>query len=205
MDDNFVLQHAVLATEEMIERQTGSNLCFRIESITSEFGITSITAIVTDNGSNILRAVVLLDASPQISCFSHNVYLAVMQGCKTDSVKRLLSALKRLVKHFNKSAKKTTALKKSQRDALGPDVAGQDSQVLTLVAHVKTRWNSIFAMCERMVKLRYYVEDVLTDPAQFARADAAVLKLTPSQWSMMEKVIPSFDTVQACYCFARWH
>ena len=184
IDEHFEFQHAVLATEEMTERQTGENLAVCIQDITSEFNINSASAVVTDNGANILRAIDLIDDWPQLSCFDHNIHLSVKKGLKTESIKRLLKAVKTIVKHFRKSAKKTNALKQRQRDA-----GIEEKDLLRLIMSIKTRWYSVCVMLERLVKLKVHVEAVLNDRAQFRTRDAITLKLTESQWTMVNKVI----------------
>jgi hypothetical protein len=55
-------------------------------------------------------------------------------------------------------------------------IKGDDGKPLNLVQYVRTRWNSVYEMFERLVKLRWPVAAVLSDRTFVKAADAETLK-----------------------------
>ena len=76
-------------------------------------------------------------------CFSHTLQLAVEEVVKIPVVSKALARCRRLVSHFNHSAKSTYMLKQKQSHL-------QHKQ-LALVQDVVTRWNSAYYMAERIL------------------------------------------------------
>ena len=76
-------------------------------------------AITTDNGSNIIRATKNLQWQ-QLSCFGHNLNIAVTNAVKDDNrLTRALGLCRKIVSTFSYSWKKKRDLKKSS-DGKGP-------------------------------------------------------------------------------------
>ena len=102
-----------------------------------------IVGITTDSGSNILAAVDLLQW-PHVSCFSHTLQLGVEKAMKLPQVAKTLARCRRLVGHFNHSAKSSYLLKKKQLDL--------HHVKHSLIQDVVTRWNSAYYMVERVLE-----------------------------------------------------
>jgi len=68
-----------------------------------------------------------------------------------NNVSKCVGAASRLVGHFSHSPLATGALNKRQEEM---NITGENGQPLRLVQYVKTRWNSVYDMFDRLVKLR---------------------------------------------------
>jgi hypothetical protein len=106
--------------------------------------------------------------------------LCINSALKKDPVCRTVAAARRLVSHFKKSAKATTALAEKQREL---NVAEHK-----LVQDVATRWKSVYLMLDRLLEQRGAVSAVLTDSSVSKRSDRD-LELTTSQWRMAEDIV----------------
>jgi len=90
-------------------------------------------------------------------CSSHKLHLAVTGSMGTDKVtsnpiSKCVSAASRLVGHFSHSPLAELEMESRQTSMA---IHGENGKPLKLVQHVKTRWNSVYDMFERLVKLRY--------------------------------------------------
>ena len=99
--------------------------------------------------------------------------LCIKAGLEVNEIQQVVSAARRLVEHFKKSELANTALQKRQQQ-MSPD---QD--VLQIVQDVKTRWNSVYYMIDRLLKLRLPISAVLAD-STVTRRDHRHLDLQPS-------------------------
>ena len=151
-----------LGTMPVSERHTGDNISSWIEEILGNFGISTqkVVSFVHDNGSNFVRAGKILSEKfgwSSESCAGHDLQLCIKAGLEVNEIQQVVSAARRLVEHFKKSELANTALQKRQQQ-MSPD---QD--VLQIVQDVKTRWNSVYYMIDRLLKLRLPISAVLAD------------------------------------------
>ena len=129
----------------MPEDHSGTNIQERLDGCYDRYDIRSkVFAGVADNGSNVRSALETSDYH-RISCFAHNLNLAVKEGLGTEKARRLRSACKHLVKRFKKSTLAKEALQQHQRN--------QGEYPYIVLIEQKTRWNSTYAMFERTQKL----------------------------------------------------
>ena len=100
---------------EFPESHTGANIADELESIMDEWKLhkQGLSAVTTDNGSNVVSAIDVLGCI-RMPCFSHTSQLAVEQVLKLPRVSSALARCRRLVSHFNHSAKSTYMLKQKQ-------------------------------------------------------------------------------------------
>ncbi len=145
IDDAFQLQSHLLGTREFPESHNAENINDELQEIVRNWGLTEsgVAGITTDNGSNILAAVDLLQW-PRVSCFSHTLQLGVEKAMKLPQVAKALARCRRLVSHFNHSAKSSYLLKNKQEDL--------HHKKHSLVQDVVTRWNSAYYMVERVLE-----------------------------------------------------
>ena len=66
-------------------------------------------------------------------------------------ISKCVSAASKLVGHFSHSPLATNELEKRQQQM---GIMGDSGKPLHLVQHVRTRWNSVYEMFQRLVKLR---------------------------------------------------
>lgn len=134
---------------------TGQNLYELLRSLLEEWNL--LTAgknifFVTDNGRNIVKAIEIGECEDnwqRISCFAHTLQLCIgdaKKSCK--NFKILVKKCRSIVGYFARYSVARAKLKRIQK-LLNPN-----SRPLLLIQDVDTRWNSEFAMFERLLKLR---------------------------------------------------
>ncbi len=139
--DDYELESKVLETKEFSESHTGSHIADELVGILSDWKLvpSMLSAITTDNGSNIVLATSILEW-PRLACFSHTLQLA---ATRLPQLSCALGRCRRLVGHFNHSYKSCYILKKKQVDL--------QHKNLSLIQDVQTRWNSTYFMAERII------------------------------------------------------
>lgn len=153
------LQSITFGVIELDERHTAEYLGEVIENICSNWNITSekIKAVVTDNGANMVKAVVdLYGKNKHLPCFAHTLNLVANKPFDEkdglDDIKDLLNSIKQIVKHFKHSVQASDELRKAQDNMQTP---------LRLIQSVCTRWNSTYYQLERFIKLSDKVAPIL--------------------------------------------
>lgn len=135
-------------------QHTADKICAQLTRITEEWGITDkILAVVTDNGANMVAAVRKAGWT-HYPCFAHNLNLLVK-----DSIKALPDLLElqqksgAIAAFFHHSTKATDKRKDIQERQKFPEQK--------LIQAVKTRWNSVFHMWQRLLGQKEAVTTVL--------------------------------------------
>ena len=86
----------VLDTVEMNESHTSINLVNKITGVLKDWGINEKKLVfVSDNASDITKAVAELGGCPWLGCMGHNINLVIQQALKEPNVKQLLDHLKK--------------------------------------------------------------------------------------------------------------
>ena len=100
--DNWELQCYCLQTMYCPEDHTGENLVSALESTLEAWALQSKqqSCLTTDNGSNFTKAACLLDW-PHISCFGHNLHLAVTAATEDNRVSRAYGICHKIVNTFS--------------------------------------------------------------------------------------------------------
>ncbi|XP_065115787.1 E3 SUMO-protein ligase ZBED1-like [Paramisgurnus dabryanus] len=186
--EDWRLENFVLATKKMEESHTAEHISQTLKEVISDWDIpgTKIVSVVHDNATNMVACTNQLAQDPSwgnvqgVRCAGHTLQLCINSALKKDPVCRTVAAARRLVSHFKKSAKATTALAEKQREL---NVAEHK-----LVQDVATRWNSVYLMLDRLLEQRGAVSAVLTDSSVSKRSDRD-LELTTSQWRMAEDIV----------------
>lgn len=104
-----------------------------------------VTAIVTDNGANMIKICELLGIR-HMPCFAHTLNLAISDSLDLPEVEQIISKCKRIVIFFKKSSAGWLALKLEQQER-NPDIFP-----LKVIQDVPTRWNSTHHMLSRILK-----------------------------------------------------
>ena len=179
MEEDFSLQSHLLATKEFSDSHTAENISEELQAILGEWNLSQdeLSAVTTDNGSNIVLATV---GWPRMPCFSHTLQLAVEQAMSLPNVSRALARCRRLVSHFNHSSKSSYLLKQKQEDL-------HHSQH-SLIQDVSTRWNSAFYMVQRVLEQQQPLRatllelkrgDLMPSDAEFSTIDTYVEVMKP--------------------------
>ena len=111
VSEAFELQSHMLGTSEFPESHTAENVVEALQHILQDWKLPadSLSIATTDNGRNIALAMEIL-GWPHMPCFSHTLQLAVEDTMKLPEVSKALASYRRLVTHFNHSAKSTYLL-----------------------------------------------------------------------------------------------
>ena len=101
----------LLETGEMVEKHTSINLANYVEEVLDHWNlpVTQISAVVTDNVSNITAAIARLNRQC-IDAFSHTLQLSVQKALNLPVISRVIGCGKCLVSHFHSAVKFTSAL-----------------------------------------------------------------------------------------------
>lgn len=189
---NWKIVNYIITTELMDERHTSINLKDKLVDIMKEWEIdTKTICIVHDNAVNIKNAVTAM--APNIksrTCFAHSLQLCVNKGLEENEIKQILITASSIVSHFKHSTVAIKALQVAQKKFKMPEKK--------LIQSVKTRWNSIYAMVERLIESRQCISIVLNDRNTTTRTTAISLELSESKWELLEqlvKVLKPFDLV----------
>ena len=117
IDDDWQLQSYCLDTVPLFEDHTGQNIAEAILDILENWGLNreNLVATTTDNGSNFIAGMGVLECT-RISCFGHNLDLAINKSLSITRVKRAIGRCHTLVELFNRSWKKNRDLCQKQTD-----------------------------------------------------------------------------------------
>jgi len=187
--EGWDVKSAVLQTRAMPERHTAENMANVLQAAVESWGIADkVDVCVHDNATNIVLANSQYTKWESHRCFAHTLQLAINDGFKLVAISSAVGAAARLVSHFHHSTVATVALKRKQHDQNLPDHR--------LIQHVKTRWNSIYDMFERLLEQRWAVAAVLSDREVTKLSDARTLELADANWHVMEELLPVLHSLK---------
>ena len=113
VDQQWNLCSFCLDTVPVFSDHTGQNIADTICDILSNWGLDTsrLVATTTDNGSNFVAAFSSILEWPRISCFSHNLDLAINKLLEMDQIVRAKARCHSLVSIFSRSWKKSRDLR----------------------------------------------------------------------------------------------
>ncbi|XP_011860347.1 PREDICTED: zinc finger BED domain-containing protein 4-like [Vollenhovia emeryi] len=144
------LRSTTIGVTEVTERHTAEVLGRWIENIMDDWNIDkdNVVVMVTDNGSNIVKAVHdTLGSNKHLPCFAHTLNLVATHTMDFDDATVLVTKIKTIVTFFKQSSIAANELRKIS--------------ALKLTQCVDTRWNSIYYMLERFIMLADTVGSIL--------------------------------------------
>lgn len=97
------LKSKILTTQPLAERHTAVNIKEHMENCISKFGLKkqNISAVVTDNGNNVVAAVnLLLDPASHLLCFAHTINRVVEIALAADDADTLIQKVRKIVFFF---------------------------------------------------------------------------------------------------------
>ena len=98
------LRSYVLQTREVTERHTGENMAQELQNVVDEWDIhNKLVATTTDNGRNVVSAVVTHLQWQHLACAAHTLQIAVKSGLSLQPVSDVLKRCRKLVGHFRHS------------------------------------------------------------------------------------------------------
>lgn len=195
ISENWKVITPVLKTRYLTERHFAEYLQGEISYAIEDWGIKKqVFAIVHDNASNIKNIASSKDETyVDIGCAAHTLQICINDAMGTNKttnhpISKTVNAASRLVSHFSHSTVANNELKKRQKNMLEES---EEQQIYSLIQQVRTRWNSIADMFERILKLRWPISAVLSDRAVTKFSDAKTLDLTNEQWELIENILPT--------------
>lgn len=198
IDEDWKLMSPVLETRYLSERHYAEYLKEELSLVINEWNVKDrVFAIVHDNASNIKNvASAISENYIDIGCGAHTLQLCIADamGTKktsTHPIAKAVNAASRLVAHFSHSTVANNELKKRQKSmSMSEEEGNEEAQTYCLIQYVRTRWNSIADMFERLLKLRWPICAVLGDRSVTKYSDAKTLDLTNEQWGLIENITP---------------
>ncbi len=136
---------------------TAENIADAVMEILNNWSLdpTHLVAITTDNGSNVSCAFRRVLQWCQLSCFGHNLDLAINKSLRNNRVERAVKRCHSLVALFHRSWKKNRDLLEKQQLLQLPEHK--------LVSDVVTRWGSTFSMIDRIIEQQQAINAVLVE------------------------------------------
>ena len=116
INSEWILKSFSLDTSVVYEDHTGENIACTITDTLDNWNLSfsQFIATTTDNGSTIVAAFHRSDTI-HISCFGHNLDLAIKKGLNNSHVQRALGRCHSLVELFHRSWKKARDLREKQQ------------------------------------------------------------------------------------------
>ena len=142
---DWKLINVCLNCKHFNDDHTADNVGQMLTDTMTEWGINikNISCCVTDNGSNILKAVQQLEV-PHLSCFAHNINIGVNKALDIQELRKAVGRLKSLQSSIAHSWK-------MKRDLSGAQEALNMEQI-NLPSACPTRWWSTAKLCNRYLK-----------------------------------------------------
>lgn len=186
--DEGKLQSITFGVTELEERHNAEYLSTIFQNICSNWNITpeKVSAVVTDNGINIVKIVIYLyGKNKHLLCFAHTLNLVANKPFDEkdglNDIKVLLGFVKNIVKYFKHSVQASDQLRKAQDDIQTP---------LRLIQSVCTRWNSTYYQLERFVKLADKIAPILLSNSK------APSMLTAAQLDGLKDLIQIYEPLE---------
>ncbi|KAL0860157.1 hypothetical protein ABMA27_010464 [Loxostege sticticalis] len=128
--------------------------------------------MITDNASNVVKAVKEELKWKHFGCYAHSLNLVVEDALKL--VQPRIDKVKRIVMHVKKSNLSSERLQKHQ--------VQQGQEPKRLIQSVDTRWNSTYYMLKRFVELEEAVRSIL------GFVDRSLPCLSPEDWTLYNQI-----------------
>ena len=181
------LESCLLACTRMYDKHTAVNIEVYISQIISKFNLDGkLISVTTDNGFNVVKAV--KDAGYQhIGCLAHRMNLVVTSTLeKMVELAPIRNKVSRIVALTKRSSNMKEAFMKIQRDL------GQEP--IMLIQDCPTRWNSLYLMIDRFLRLRNAVRQFLTTYS----VQDSLGNISDEEWQMLEI---TRELLEPCYQF----
>ena len=161
INKDWKLQCFCLDTIPLFSDHTGQNIADAIQDILLNWNLESGNLLITttDNGSNFVAAFHNILAWPRLSCFGHNLDLAINKSLNVPRIQRVISQCHALLEVFSRSWKKARDLRQKQQEL--------SLQQYKLISDVETKWGSTYMMKERILEQQRVICSVLADDRKY--------------------------------------
>ncbi|KAL0879640.1 hypothetical protein ABMA27_003355 [Loxostege sticticalis] len=152
---------------------TSANIAAEIGVLVDKYGLRNkVNFMITDNASNVVKAVKEELKWKHFGCYAHSLNLVVEDALKL--VQPRIDKVKRIVMHVKKSNLSSERLQKHQ--------VQQGQEPKRLIQSVDTRWNSTYYMLKRFVELEEAVRSIL------GFVDRSLPCLSPEDWTLYNQL-----------------
>ncbi|KAJ4935030.1 hypothetical protein JOQ06_007809, partial [Pogonophryne albipinna] len=172
---DFKLRSNLLDCFVVAESHTSQNLAQELSRVAKEWGIQDkIAACVTDNASNIVKAVNDILKWNHVRCFAHLLNLTVRSSVHQTEIQALILKVKSIAEYVRRSTVASAKLREMQL---------QMGQVqLRMKQDVATRWNSTYFMMQRAIEIKEPLVSTM------ALLNPLLPALTPEEWDITKEV-----------------
>ncbi|CAI6353002.1 unnamed protein product [Macrosiphum euphorbiae] len=133
------------------EKHTATELSVFLKDVVREWKLENkISAVVTDNASNI-KAAIRQTNWRHVSCFAHVLNIGIQNGLL--QLQTVMKKIKDIVEYFKRSSSALLKLESVQKQT--------GVEHLKLIQECKTRWNSAYHMMSRILKIKESVLSTL--------------------------------------------
>ncbi|XP_050296176.1 E3 SUMO-protein ligase ZBED1 isoform X1 [Anthonomus grandis grandis] len=167
------LNSITIGVYKLGERHTSEYLGQCLSNMCADWKIPheKITAIVTDNGANVVKAISdLFGKNRHLPCFAHTLDLVASKVIEEEDVKVIINKVKTIVTYFKQSVVAADELR----------IIQPANNTLRLIQSVPTRWNSTYLMLERFLSLCEYIVQILLKnskaPTMLGASDVDTIK-----------------------------
>jgi len=194
IDDQWRLQSYVLATRMFDGRHTAENITEHLCTVVKEFiPLEKISCVVHDEAANMVAAGRQLHED--IHCESTACAAHMLQTClrhsfdSSQQIQKLLTRARKLVGHFHHSVLATEALYAHQVTHGGDTGSTIEQRPVKVIQDVPTRWNSVFYMLQRLVRLKLPIMAVLEDDSVTTKPEHRALLLKDKMWTLADDLV----------------
>ncbi len=176
IDHQWMLHSYALNVRHVEDRHLAENCAQHFLGVANAWSINEkVTTFATDNARNVTAAVA---RTPFVNvvCQAHTLQLAVNNAITAVGIDTTLAKCRKIVGHFKHSPANTMELHAQQA------LAELDEEVL--VQDVSTRWNSILAMLERLLKHKEAILATLDEPTHKHK----LARPTDAEWEKLRAV-----------------
>lgn len=169
INDNWELKTFCLSCTSMDIEHTAYNVKEMVLSVLEnwEIPLSKISGITTDNGTNMIKAVELLDLF-HVSCFGHTLNNGVSAALKLKPVNYIINKVTKIRGKFHYSSNMRRLLKKAQENRQLP--------IKVMPGACETRWWSYLPALEFIKDYHVPLRDVLYE----SRSNSKALLLLPN-------------------------
>ncbi|XP_077424041.1 E3 SUMO-protein ligase ZBED1-like [Vanacampus margaritifer] len=155
VNEEMQLSTLLLGIKRFPRTHTAANLAEAKETLMAEWGIRAkVMSLVTDSAANMIACANRLNVR-HISCFAHMLNLVMKKSlAQTPGLDDLRTRARSIVGHFKSSTTAREKLSEIQRQMGRPEHK--------LLQEVETRWNSTFAMLQRLHEQREPLDAALS-------------------------------------------
>ncbi|KAL2085023.1 hypothetical protein ACEWY4_020541 [Coilia grayii] len=184
--EDFTLRSSLLDCFILTERHTAEQLAFKLNQVAQEWKIKDkVVACVTDNATNIKKAVGDILKWNHVSCFAHSLNLVVRHALDdAPSIQTIIKKLKAMAEYIRRSTVATEKLRQMQQSMGQPQLRPK--------MDVVTRWNSTFYMQQRILEIK---EPLVSTSALLNPQEPT---LSHAEWEALEEacaVLAPFEEV----------